>query len=443
MHLLRMLMAYWATKRMQFSTREALEAHQAKQLDRFLKRVAKRSHYFSSFRGLPLTEWPTMDKSRMLHHFNQMNTAGLSLQTVFETALRCEKHRDFKPKVNGITVGLSSGTSFHRGVFAVNAHEQARWAGIMLAKTLPDGLFAGERVALFLRANSNLYQSVESPWLSFVYFDLFQNFEKTLVSLVDYQPSIIVAPAQVLRQLAIYVLEKKLNLSPKKVISVAEVLEVADKTVIEQAFGRVHEIYQATEGFLASTCKEGVLHLNEEYLIVEPQWLDDEKVRFTPWITDFSRITQPIIRYRLDDILIARNSACACGSHAMALQQIEGRCDDAFVLTGLQGKLITVFSDLLSRALAHSLPLTADYRLIQWSKRRLGLFANVGLDQLIEVRNHLNTTLESVGVDTHLILWSVSQEIPEMDVMQKRRRIMRYQKNNQHLALDPIAGRAV
>ncbi len=33
-------------------------------------------------------------------------------------------------------------------------------------KVLPDDLFAKERVALFLRADNNLYQSVNNRWLS-------------------------------------------------------------------------------------------------------------------------------------------------------------------------------------------------------------------------------------------------------------------------------------
>lgn len=40
------------------------------------------------------------------------------------------------------------------------------WAAGVLAKVLPDGLFAKERVALFLRADNNLYQSVNNRWLS-------------------------------------------------------------------------------------------------------------------------------------------------------------------------------------------------------------------------------------------------------------------------------------
>ncbi len=92
-----------------------------------------------------------------------------------------------------------------------------------------------------------------------------------------------------LRELAIAVLAGELAVRPKRVISVAEVLEPQDRALIERAFGPLHQVYQATEGFPASTCEHGVLHLNEEFVHIEPEWLDDEQRRFVPVITDFSR----------------------------------------------------------------------------------------------------------------------------------------------------------
>ena len=75
--------------------------------------------------------------------------------------------------------------------------------------------------------------------------------------------------------------DDKLCISPDALIAMI-VTEAQDRALIVQAFGAVHEIYQATEGFLASTCEHGVLHLNEEYVHVEPQWLDREQRRFVP-----------------------------------------------------------------------------------------------------------------------------------------------------------------
>ncbi|MES2319468.1 MAG: F390 synthetase-related protein [Pseudomonadota bacterium] len=420
-----LLMSYWRTRRLAFSSRADVEAYQARKLRDFCEELCESSAYFAPLHDLPLAQWPTMDKAVMTANFDTMNTAGLALAQVMAAAMEGERSRDFKPAVSDITVGLSSGTSSQRGVFAVSDKEKAQWAGVMLAKALPAGLFSGERVALFLRANSNLYEAVRTPWLQFSFFDLFQSFASLTAALVVYKPTVIVAPAQVLRELALAVLAGQLALSPKRVISVAEVLEPQDRVLIERAFGQVHEIYQATEGFLASTCERGVLHLNEEYVHVEPQWLDPERRRFVPLITDFSRMTQPVVRYRLDDVLVARPEPCGCGRATRAIERIEGRCDDMLSLPGIDGTRIAVFADLLSRALAQSLPAEADYRLTQTGEASLRLCAPLGPAPLEAVRLHLDATLQGVGVDTGRLAWSVSETVPPFDPSVKRRRIRR------------------
>lgn len=424
-HLLQMLLAYRRARSLKFSTREALEQHQARELQKFLPTLCERSRYFSAFKGLPLTQWPLMDKAHMIEHFDEMNTAGLSFEQALDVAMLAEKQRDFRPTIKGITIGMSSGTSGRRAVFAVDAKEKAAWAGIMLAKALPDGLFAKERVAFFLRANSNLYMGVRNRRLAFTFFDLFHPFDQLIDRLAEHRPTIIVAPAQVLRQLALARLSGRLQTSPKRVISVAEVLDAQDRIIIEKAFGTPHEIYQATEGFLASTCEHGVLHLNEEYIHVEPQWLDAAQRRFTPVITDFSRLTQPIVRYHLNDILLARAAPCPCGSAARALDYIEGRYDDMLILPGPGGSTIPVFSDVLSRALARALPAESDYRLVQEGPASLRLYAPVDMESLTGVRAQLEHTLENLGVCLRRLDWRVQNSMPAFDPAKKRRRIMR------------------
>lgn len=100
-------------------------------------------------------------------------------------------------------------------------------------------------------------------------------------------------------------------------------------------------MYQCTEGFLAISNKENNhLLMNEEYLIIEKQWLDDR--RFVPIITDLLRTTQPIIRYRLDDVLIEEQS----DGIFTRLAGIEGREGDICYAT--QGnKVLPVFADLI------------------------------------------------------------------------------------------------
>lgn len=425
MRLIKVLWSYWHAKRVQFTTRESLEQYQTLKLNTFLKTISKRSAYFRQYHSRPLSEWPIMDKNIMMANFDLMNTAGLKLEKVFEVALNAESSRDFKPTLNGITAGLSSGTSGQRGVFAASANETAQWAGIILSKTLPEGIFSGERVAFFLRANSNLYESVQLRWLTFRYFDLFDNFDLLTVQLSKFNPTIIVAPAQVLRALALKNENGGLNIAPKRVISVAEVLETQDQTIIEKHLAKVHQIYQATEGFLAYTCEYGTLHLNEEYVFIEPEWLDESHERFIPIITDFNRTTQPIIRYRLNDILIASHDSCKCKSPCRAIKAIEGRCDDLLQLPGISNHKIPVFADVMSRIIAKHLPLTADYRLMQLSDFSLQLHLNISPKETNTIIDSIHHDLQQMGVNTSVLQWDVSFEMPTNQLTDKRRRIIK------------------
>ena len=417
--------AYRKTKGLRFDDRTALETYQQTQLDRMQARLVKQSPYFARYADRSWSQWPLMDKQVMMSNFDSMNTAGLKLDKVLETALLAEQSRSFSPTVDGYTVGLSSGTSGSRGVFVVGPREKNRWAGIMLAKALPRGLFAGERVALFLRANSNLYTAVRTPFLKFEFFDLLAGWEQHLERLERYQPTVIVAPAQVLRRLALEQQAGRIAIAPARLLSAAEVLEQQDRDLITSVFGPVlGEVYQATEGFLGVTCSYGQLHLNEEFIHVEPEWLDSEHRRFVPIVTDFSRETQPVVRYRLNDILVASHVQCPCGSATRVISSIEGRCDDMLRLPATGGGQVELFADAISRILLQSLPLETDYRLIQTSASELLLEADLGAATRDKVVTALDAFFEEQGVDLPL-RWTFSTQTPDVDFSRKRRRIVR------------------
>lgn len=210
------LWRYFRTRRLRFTDRQALENWQAKRLHQFRQNVLSKSPWFQRYLALPFNQWPLMDKALMMTHFDEMNTAGLKLDELLACAMRSEQSRDFKPSVGKFSVGLSSGTSGRRGLFVVSPHEQQMWAAGVLAKVLPDGLFAKERVALFLRADNNLYQNVKNRWLSLDFYDLLAPFQAQLKLLQQRAPTIIVAPAQVLRALALAVIAGELTLKVKK-----------------------------------------------------------------------------------------------------------------------------------------------------------------------------------------------------------------------------------
>ncbi len=348
-----------------FRSREQLIAWQGKRLERFLAKLVEEIPFY---RGCSpeLAALPVMDKATYRENFGKLNAAGIGLREAEEVALKSERERDFSPLLpGGLTVGLSSGTSGRRGIFLVSPEDRHRWAGLVLARALSGASLKrilspwrpSLRIAFFLRADSNLYQTVASRRVDFRYFDLLRPLGQLAEDLEAYQPDILIAPATVLAELSKV---EGLSIRPGQVISVAEVLDERDAELIHRKFGVApSQIYQATEGFLACSCGAGGLHLNEDSLHVEPEWLDDGRTRFHPHITDISRKGQSFVRYRLDDVLVMAEGPCPCGSPARRIARIEGRADEILWFPS------AVFPDVVRQAL-YAMPVVPDlYRIEQ------------------------------------------------------------------------------
>lgn len=496
MRFINLLNAYYQAKRWRFSSRDKLARHQQKQLQHFIKHTLSKSPYFQRFVHKPFEDWAYMDKSIMMDDFEQINTLGIDKNEAWDKAHKAEigdiESAIIHTKAGKITVGLSSGTSGQRGMFLVSQAEQARWSGVMLAKMLPSGLCTKERVALLLRANSNLYQSAKTPLLTLEYYNLFEPIARWQNRLAKYQPTILVAPTQVLIYLAQQVKQGKLGLNIRKikqVISGAEVLSYNDKFFLQSVFteATIGEVYQATEGFLASTCKYGNLHLHETHMLIEKEWLDEPsvvseqnaaqktaeqtsqktswwqhkqpKLRFIPIVTDFSRHTQPIVRYRMHDILhidpLYQDNVCPCGDACTVIKRVEGRIGDTLQLPSTQaGENVSIFSDVIERAISRCLLgkyAYFDYEFLQCkntNKLTLNLFEHVYYgsahcpddnehdksnlheyyccDQgeiLILLQNQLNLAFSNLGVDISQLVWQMQCHVKQSDFTKKKRRI--------------------
>jgi putative adenylate-forming enzyme len=346
--------------------RAHLEFLQQQWTSRLLEQVAARSPYYRDYAGRPFDAWPVMSKDKWMAHFDVINTVGARLADLTAFAANAEATRNFSPTWRGHTVGFSTGTSGHRGLFFVSPEERARWAGTLFGRMLRINPLREERLALVLRAGSPLYERASTLRLRFRYFDQAQPWEAIVSGLLAYRPTILVAPARVLALLA----RDAARLRPRRVISVAEVLDDLDRTRIEAAFGvRTEQIYQATEGLLGTTCESGTLHLMEPYVLIEPQWLDAERTRFTPLVTDLWRRTQPVIRYRMNDVLRVRREPCPCGRAALAIDAIDGRTDDLLWLDSQRGA-VCVFPDLVTREVVVGVPQLDDYRITELSRGR-------------------------------------------------------------------------
>ena len=401
-----------------WTSRDKLLEYQEKQVEKHLKFLKENSPYFKTHQ---ITEDFIMNKAFMMENFDELNTLGVEKDEAMDIALNSEKTRNFNQKYKNISVGLSSGTSGHRGMFITTPEEQGIWAGTILAKLLPKNNIFGHRIAFFLRADNDLYKTINSFLISLEYFDTFKDIDEHIERLNKYKPTMIVAPPSLLLVLAKKIEEGELKVSPKRVISVAEILEKPDEEYIKKQFKMniIHQIYQATEGFLACTCEYGHLHLNEDLIKFKKKYINEK--RFYPIITDFRRTSQPFVNYYLNDILVEATEPCECGSALQRIEKIEGRSDDIFKFINKFDKEVIIFPDFIRRTILF-VENIREYQVFQINNNLLEVaILNVNEEQkdlIIKEFNKLFTSLEIENIEIKFINY-------EIDKTKKLKRIVR------------------
>jgi phenylacetate-coenzyme A ligase PaaK-like adenylate-forming protein len=140
----------------------------------------------------------------------------------------------------------------------------------------------------------------------------------------------------------------RLHIHPVLVMTSSESLAAEDRERIRRAFGcTVADNYGCSEFVaIAAGCKEGWLHVNADWVILEPV---DENMSPVPpgqpsysvLLTNLINRIQPIIRYNLGDRITIRPDACPCGNPLPAIR-VEGRTDEILHLQSERGDMLPV-----------------------------------------------------------------------------------------------------
>jgi len=186
---------------------------------------------------------------------------------------------------------------------------------------------------------------------------------ESVARLNEFKPEIVISPPSLLDLLADALERGTLTARPKRLISVAEVLEPQDKQRLEKVFEvPVHEIYQCTEGLVGVSCEAGRLHVQEDIVAVQYETIDasEDSKRVKPILTDLWRKTQPIIRYQLNDVWQLDEVPCPCGSGFQVIRAVEGRSDDICYFHGRP-----VFPDTIRRMILLASDEIEEYEAVQ------------------------------------------------------------------------------
>ena len=175
-------------------------------------------------------------------------------------------------------------------------------------------------------------------------------------SLNAFKPQFLTGYPSNIRVLASQQRLGRLAISPDLIACSAEHLSLEDLRYIEEIFGcPVLNNYCSTEGGeVACLCKENHLHLNADWVIIEPV---DQDMRPVPpgqesdgiLLTNLANLVQPFIRYYVSDRIVLHEEPCPCGS-PFPFIEIEGRKEDILSFQDKDGAWIdlpsSVFIDI-------------------------------------------------------------------------------------------------
>ena len=347
---------------------------------------------------------PIINKQIMMDHFDELNTCGIKKTEALAFALNQEFSGDYSGYFKqDYVVGLSSGTSGNKGVFITPREMTERLPFVFLARGGIPLAYLPFRILFLLRVFSQGFSDINGPFIKLSYKSTMTAPDELIKMINGQKINIIMAPPSMLRILIAQA--SKIHHRIKIIVSYAEVLEKEEKARIEKAFNcSVHEIYQASEGQIGSTCRCGKLHINEDLVFVELYDASGKAVEEPGIIADKMLVTnlvnwaQPLIRYEMNDMIILGDK-CACGSAFRVIEKVLGRHDDVLYLQTTQGDIKPVFPDLFARWIITTDDRIREFKVVQKTIEALEIVIDLdtdlkGMSDVGEIPARLNDSEE-------------------------------------------------
>lgn len=346
---------------------------------------------------------PIINKAIMMENFNELNTCGLDLKKVTEYAVEKEMTKDYTGYyLDEYVIGMSSGTSGNKGIYITPKALTKRLPFVFLARGGIPLKLLPFRILFLLRIFSQGFADINAPLINLTYRSTMTDPDELIETINHEKINIIMAPPSMLRILMEF--KDKIKVKLKLIVSYAEVLEKEDKERISKAFNvEIHEIYQASEGQVASTCKCGNLHINEDLVFIELYDKDNSPV-IAPNVTAQRMIltnlvnqAQPLIRYEMNDI-IELGGKCECGSSFRVISKILGRNDDVLIFKNSHDKVVHVFPDLFARWIITGFDAIREFKVIQFNENKIEILIdlpNCDNQQAYQISTNLSQTIKT------------------------------------------------
>ncbi|HNU41170.1 MAG TPA: hypothetical protein PKH83_01670 [Cyclobacteriaceae bacterium] len=279
------------------------------------------------------------------------------------------------------------------------------WAGV--DRFTPRGTIGGRRVVPdgYAQAPFYRYNFIEKQVYFSAYHISAEHARNYLEGIVRHRVQYMTGYAMSNFFLARFLEEKNLEVPPlKAVITSSEKLTDA----MRETFKRVYQCksFDSWSGLeacgLVSECEQGSLHISPDLGLVE--LLDDSGNPVKPGevrevvCTGFVNYDQPLIRYRIGDLMRLGDKPCTCGRAMPVIKEIIGRIEDTVVgkdgreMVRFHGIFINLPNLIEAQIIQHTLD-EFEIKVVtngRWTSEEAATITKRMISQLGDIRLHIN-----------------------------------------------------
>ena len=305
-----------------------------------------------------LADLPVMTRRQLMERFDDWATDRRLTLAVVERFL-ADRGSVGERLLGRYTVWKSSGSTGDPGVYVQDDDALAVYDALIAVQLARPDLTAqcvtgfmtrGGRAAL-IAATGDHFASIASwqrvchaaPGLAAQGYSILAPIETLVTALNGFSPAFVASYPTMLALLADERAAGRLAIAPALVWSGGETLSPSSHRALEAAFGcPVVNEYGASECLsIAFSCRQGALHVNADWVILEAVDAEHRPVppdtsSHTVLLTNLANRAQPIIRYDLGDSVRVAARRCPCGS-ALPSIEVQGRCDEVLELPARGG----------------------------------------------------------------------------------------------------------
>lgn len=388
--------AIWWTRQ---GGRAAVDAVRATRFAALVTFARERSPFYrDAYRGVSERDvaagrLPAVAKHDLMARFDDWVTDRTVTRHAIEAFLADRSHIGER-YLDRYTVWKSSGSTGVPGIFVHDAEAVATYDALIAAQLAAPRFAAavargwlaqGGRSAL-IAATGDHFASIVSwqrffgtrPWLDARSFSVLEPLPHLVAQLNAFRPAFLASYPTMLALLADEQRAGRLTVDPAALWAGGESLAPGVHASIERTFGcPLANEYGASECMsIAWACEEGWLHVNADWVLLEPVDRDGQPVApghasHTVLLTNLANRIQPVIRYDLGDSVVVNPEPCACGNPMPAIR-VEGRRDEVVTLVARDGGAVRLLPLALTTLLEDVAGIDR-FQLVQQAPDRLAL----------------------------------------------------------------------